>query len=395
MLPQAVSAEPAPPAIGRHSPAMLLTRSVLLQVVTTVNQWAMLVAVQTDAAYRLNQGGRFLVLVTVVAGLPMLANRFFGKLCDRFGPRPLGLVSTVLTAAVAATAAVTATGPVSILLVLAAASLPRVMSQACADTLPTWLPSRPSPAQASIWMSLAQGAPFVVGPSLAAALTVSYGIRVAFAACAALAIVGTIILTGTPTRRPESTDRRRLRVRGNRALRRVLVAYSATAFSYAVVEPLQPLYLARVVHAPPQWLAFNDGVFGVASAAFALCLVRVSGLVTWRGALGFGLVAVAASEVVIFASGSPAVSAVGNGLFGVSVALLAPSTRVRMLKSVPETQHGQILGTMRTVWGIAILACTGVGPLTAAIGPQAVVCIVAAALASTALLSAPTTPGRP
>ncbi len=388
MTPQAVSVVPAPPASGRHSPTMLLARSVSLQVVTTVNQWAMLVAVQTDAVYRLHQGGRYLVLVTVVAGLPMLANRFFGKLCDRFGPRPLGLASTVLSAAVAATATVTATGPVSILLILGAAAVPRVMSQACADTLPTWLPSRPSHALASIWMSVAQGAPFVVGPSLAAVLTVAYGVRVAFAGCAVLAIVGTIILIGTPTRRPESADRRGLRVRGNRALLRVLAAYSATAFSYAVVEPLQPLYLARVVHAAPQWLAFNDGVFGVTSAVFALCLVRVSGLVARRGALACGLVAVAASEVVIFASGSAVVSAVGNGLFGISVALLAPSTRVRILKSVPESQHGQILGTMRTVWGIAILACTGIGPLTAAIGPQAVVCIVAAVLASTALLSA-------
>jgi MFS family permease len=388
MTPQAVSADQAPAPVGRHSARMLLTRSVLLQVVTTVNQWAMLVAVQTDAAYRLHQGGGFLVLVSVVAGLPMLTNRFFGKLCDRFGPRPLGLASTMLTAAVAATAAVSASGPMSMFIILGASALPRAMSQACADTLPTWLPSRPSYALASVWMSVAQGAPFVVGPSLAAALTVSYGVRVAFAACAVLEVVGTIILIGTPTRRPESVDRSGLRVQGNRSLLRVLVAFSATAFSYAVVEPLQPLYLARIVHAPPEWLAFNDGVFGVTSAAAALCLVRISRVVAWRGALGCGLVAVAVSEIVIFATGSAVVSAVGNGLFGVSVAVLAPSTRVRMLTSVPETEHGQILGTMRTVRGVAILACTAVGPLTATIGPQAVVCIVATVLASTALLNA-------
>ena len=105
--------------------------------------------------------------------------------------------------------------------------------------------------------------------------------------------------------------------------------------------------------------------------------------------MGCGLVAVAASEIVIFASDSAVVSAVGNGMFGVAVAMLAPATRVRMLTSVPESQHGQILGTMRTVRGMAVLACTGIGPLTATIGPQAVVCIVAVVLASTALLSAP------
>ncbi|MEZ0070279.1 MFS family permease [Streptacidiphilus sp. MAP12-20] len=372
------------------SPRAQLTRSVLVQAVMSLGQWSMMVACQTDAVYKLHAGGWFVAALTAVAGAPMLASRLLGRLADAVGPRPVGLVATLAASLAAAAGALTASGPASLLILLGAVSVARAAAQACADALPSWLPARPKPAQSSVWIGMAQGAPIVVGPSLAAALTVGLGIRAAFAAWAVIALLGTIVLLGTPTSRPEGTGPvAPLHVRRDPALRRAVLVLTLTLLSYGVLEPMQPLYLSQVAHAPAGWLAFNDALFGALVVAAGILLARRPCLVTSQVAMTCGVLGVAGGEVLVVATHSVVVSAAGNALFGAWVALLAPATRVRLLHVVPAVQHGQILGTQRSITALASLACLGIGPLTAVTGPQIPVLAAAALLACTAYAALP------
>jgi MFS family permease len=372
------------------SPGQQLTRSILVQAVVSFGQWSMMVACQTDAVYNLHQAGWFTVALTAVAGGPLLASRLLGRLVDVIGPRPIGIAATLAGSLAAAVGAVTASSTVSLLILLGAVSIARAASQACADALPTWLPARPKAANSSVWIGIAQGAPMVVGPSLAVALTVGLGIRAAFAAWAVIVLLGTAVLLGTPTSRPDSRSAvAPLRIRRDPALRRTVVVLMLTWLSYAALEPMQPVYLAQVAHAPAGWLALNQCVFGVLAVATGFLLAKVPHLVTGPMAMTCGLLVVAGGEVLVFATHSATVSTVGQALFGTGVALLSPATRVRLLQVVPPVQHGHILGTQRSITAVASLACLGIGPIATAIGPQIPMLAIAALLACTAYIALP------
>ncbi|WP_042380043.1 MFS transporter [Streptacidiphilus melanogenes] len=372
------------------SPREQLARSILVQAVTSLGQWSMMVACQTWAVYHLHQGGLFVAALTAVAGGPLLVSRLLGRLADAVGPRPVGLTATLAGSLAAAVGAFTASGPISLLILLALVSIARAASQACADTLPSWLPSRPKASKSSVWIGIAQGAPLVVGASLATTLTVTCGVRAAFAAWSVLILAGTVILLGTPTLRPDAAGPvQPLQVRRDPALRRAVVVLMVTLISYAALEPLQPIYLAQVVHAPAGWLAICQGVFGVAAVATGFVFTRLQHVVSGPRAMTCGVLAVAGGEVMVFATHSALISTIGQVAFGAGVQLLAPATRVRLLHIVPAVQHGQILGTQRSMTAVASLACLGVGPLATAVGPQLPMLVIAALLAGTAYIALP------
>lgn len=367
-------------------PQRSLARAASVQALTAAGQWAVLVTCQTQAVYRLGQGAGYLTLLTACGTAPLLASRLLGRACDRYGPVRLGVAASLTSTVLAVVAACTVRGPASLLVIAATVAVVRALAQAAADTLPSWLPDIESAAKSSIWMALSQAGPMIVGPSLAASLTVSAGPHVALLATGLLAAVAAVVLATTTTQRPEESDGSSRAPLGATA-RRVLAASAVTVTTYAVLEALQPLYLHSIDHAPAWALAVNDSIEGVCSVVAGLALNRRPALVDRPSALPVGLVAVAVGEVLVVATPSAAVSAVGSAAWGAAVALLSSAARVRLLGSVPKDQHGSAMGTLRSLWGLAsLVSAAAIGPLSAAIGPQAVVAVLAALLAASTLL---------
>ena len=366
-----------------------LLRAGTLQALTSAGQWATLVACQTYAAYRLGAGPGFLALLTLVSAAPLLVNRPLGKLVDRHGPLLPGLLGTAATAVFTVAAAWGAARPAGMLLFAAAIAASRAVAQAAVDAVPAWLPVPPSTARASVSLGLAQAAPLIAGSSVAVALTLAFGLTTTLLALAAVTVATSTVLATTRLRRPEPAQAGRLPgASGTPRLRPILLVAAATAASYAAVEALQPVYLHDVLHAPGWMLAVNDAAFGVSSCLCALLLMRVPHLVEHRAALPLAVLCVAASEIVLVSSSSAVIAALGNALWGLGVAVLAPATRTRVLARVPAERHGAAMGAYRSWWaGATLLGATTVGPLAEGVGAQWALVTAALLLAATSTLT--------
>jgi predicted MFS family arabinose efflux permease len=374
--------------ITRHPPIHLtaprrpsgMAQVVLYQALTSTSQFALILACQTWAIYQGGQHASYLALLSACYAAPMALNRLLGRLVDRIGPRRVGVAAHLTGAGVLLISLLWAPTPAAVLITATLSSAIRIAAQASADTLPTWLPERPPVSAASVWITLAQAAPMIVGSTAAVALTTTAGLRGALAVLAAGSLAAVATLTRTPSRRPTATA---TTPDPHHPKRRIWTIYAVTFASYGVIELAQPLYLRDVAHAPAWLLAAANGSFSAAACLGAVLLHKHHHLLQRKAALPIGIAAVAAGEVLIVATHSAAIAILGNIAWGAAVSLLAPATRTRMLNRVPPDQHGATLGTMRTIRAGATFAATAAcGPLATTCGVQITTLLAATLLAA-------------
>lgn len=352
---------------------------VLAQAFTSTSQFALLVACQTWAVFEGGQHTGYLAALAALYSLPLLLNRPLGQLVDRIGPRPVGVAAHLAGAVLLLCAALLTPTPLGVLVTATASSAVRVAAQASADGLASWLPTRPPVTASSVWITLAQAAPLVVGSTAAVALTDSVGLRGTLLTLVAVSLAAAAITWTTPTCRPTAPPED-----GSAGPPRtwLWIIYALTFASYGVVELAQPAYIHTVLHAPAWMLAASNAAFGLAACAGSLALKKRHRLLQHPAALPAGIGAVAASEVFMVASTSALISVLGAAAWGASVAVLSPATRTRLLRGIEPSRHGVALGTMRSLRAVATFAAaTGSGPLAAAIGVQGTTAAFAVLLA--------------
>jgi DHA1 family multidrug resistance protein-like MFS transporter len=150
------------------------------------------------------------------------------------------------------------------------------------------------------WMSTATATGSIVGPLFGGAMATLFGHRIAFASASVIVLVATLIVwfwvteerfQPAQTRSSVWSDLRE--ATANPALVRVLGLTALTAFSIMTIEPVLPLYIARIsgtVHHASLAAGVVFSLAGVASILFAPRWGRLADHVGFQKTLWIGLI---------------------------------------------------------------------------------------------------------
>ncbi|MGW1196710.1 MFS transporter [Streptomyces sp. NPDC002536] len=387
--PTEVSAAPGPEAAEGTSGAETGTRQLALltagQLLIGVGYWAALVAAQARATYGLGSQALFLGLLGLAWGLPSaLTSRFVGNAIGSRGPRIVGVISCLVSAAASLALCVRNTEGWLLGLTLVC-GLGRAFAQPAIDAMPAHLLHRVSDARASVWLGFAANVPVVAGPAVAAAATAGGGPGLAFLVNAVACVAASVVLLTLRTRAPEETageaaaagaanNRRGLHRFGQLdATTAVLGLTLIVWISYGCYSVLELLYIKEVLKASVSTFALTQGLYGVGLITTSLVLTRAESLLSLRNVLAVTVLAVAVSEVLYVATASLTVCIIGSFLWGCGASLFGPACRVALLRGTPPEQHGTAMARWRATQATGSLAPPIVAGFFAdAVGVQAV-----------------------
>ncbi len=304
------------------------------------------------------------VLSTVFAVMQFLFGPLLGNLSDRFGRRPVLLVSLGVTAADYVVMAVAG----SIWLLLAG----RVVGGITAATQPVasaYIADISEPAKRAQNFGLigaAFGMGFVIGPLLGGVLG-EYGTRAPFWAAAVLSagngLLGWLVLRETvtdATRRPFERTKinpfRAFRALGTLpGIRRGLLIY----FLYQVAFMVYPAVWAYFGQARFQWdpgmIGLSLGLFGIMMAVVQGGLIRVFlTRLGERGTVIYGLVfdMAAFGAMAVVTSGTIALILTPLAALG---AVITPALQGIMSKTVGPQRQGELQGVLSSVHALAMI----------------------------------------
>ncbi|HEU0192301.1 MAG TPA: MFS transporter [Mycobacterium sp.] len=306
-------------------------------------------------------------LLTAFAAAELGCAPLLGALSDRFGRRPVIVVSLALSVASFAMVALAR----SLATLFAAqivggfgAAIVSVGQAAVADRVnPTRL------AQAMAYLAAAIGIAYVVGPALGGALS-ALGTTAPFWAATVLAFGNTAMIWALlpETRSPDrAADPMPAAVRWRELLRPKWMhrlALTALIFGSVIVtlEAVLPLFTHRVLgwdEAPNGWLF---AYLGVAIVAMQLGLVgRCATRFGERRLMLGGLATAAAGLILLGVSATVAPVLIGVGLIGVGAGTIIPLLPTLFCLASPGENRGAVLGFAQGLIALARL----VGPLVA------------------------------
>ncbi len=243
----------------------------------------------------------------------------------------------------------------------------------------------------------AQDLAIVVGPVLAAAVNVRWGLAGAFVADAATYLVGmatalplrvstvasTVGSTWTELREGLSLVRR------TPGLRWTLGVSGTTFLLWALFGVLEPLYVRDVLGESDTVFALLQTVFGVGLVGAGLTLAKIGDRITRPRYVAIATIASGATAALYLGTSSLPVAFVGVFLWGVDVAFFFVPAKTLLQRYAPTSTHGRVLSINQTLEPLADLGMAPVAAVPAgALGIQllGVVGGVAAAVAGAVAL---------
>jgi predicted MFS family arabinose efflux permease len=341
-----------------RSPLVLVTAGVFLYFTS----WKLMTPLLPLWAGRLGAtplavGG----LLTGYAAADLACTPVLGALSDRFGRKPVIVVSLGLSAA-----CFTMTALARSFAVLLAAQIVGGLGAAIVSAAYAMVADRVHPgglAHALAYLLAAIGVANAVGPALAAALS-TLGPTVPFWAAAALACGTTVMMGATlpeTRRRGSAVDNVSAAVRWRDLLRSSWIhrlAVTALIFGCVIVtlETVLVLFTQRALgwaEVPNGWLFAYFGVVVV-----VMQLGVVGRCVVWFGErrLLLGGLAVAALGLALLGISTTAAPVViGVGVIGIGVGLIAPLLPTLFCFASPAENRGAVLGFMQALVALARL----------------------------------------
>ncbi len=383
------------------------------QAVNETGNWVALVAIWGFAAFRFDAGPAELAVLFVVLSVPgALLGPVLGVPIDRLGPRRTLLLANAL-GAVDALALTQAGSYGTIILLALPLGLVETVSAASIDALPPRLVDDSQLTRANALLGGADNLAVVVGPVLAAAVNVRWGLVGAFTLDALTYLVGVVLalrLPPTPPYRvavsgavpptrtapvsvvasladagPAPTAEtglvastwRELRdgmaiARRNNGVRWTLGVAGATYLLWSLFGMLEPLYVRDV-------LGRSDTVFALLQTGFGVGLVSAGLLVAWLGErvaspawVAAATIASGATAALYVGTESLAVAFVGAFLWGVDIAFFYAPVKTLLQRYAPPAAHGRILSLNQSLESVAsLLIAPVVAGVLAGAGVQA------------------------
>ncbi len=370
---------------------------LLGQSINAIGNWVAIIAIWGFAAFRFDAGAGDLALLFVALSVPgAVLGPLLGVPIDRLGPRRtlvlangLGFLDALaLTQAQSYEALIVLALPLGLIEALASASL---------DALPPRLVDDDDLVSANALLGGAQDLAIVVGPVLAAAVNVRWGLAGAFVADAATYLVGmaaalplrvstvasTVGSTWTELREGLSLVRR------TPGLRWTLGVSGTTFLLWALFGVLEPLYVRDVLGESDTVFALLQTVFGVGLVGAGLTLAKIGDRIARPRYVAIATIASGATAALYLGTSSLPVAFVGVFLWGVDVAFFFVPAKTLLQRYAPTSTHGRVLSINQTLEPLADLGMAPVAAVPAgALGIQllGVVGGVAAAVAGAVAL---------
>ncbi len=370
---------------------------LLGQSINAIGNWVAIIAIWGFAAFRFDAGAGDLALLFVALSVPgAVLGPLLGVPIDRLGPRRtlvlangLGFLDALaLTQAQSYEALIVLALPLGLIEALASASL---------DALPPRLVDDDDLVSANALLGGAQDLAIVVGPVLAAAVNVRWGLAGAFVADAATYLVGmaaalplrvstvasTVGSTWTELREGLSLVRR------TPGLRWTLGVSGTTFLLWALFGVLEPLYVRDVLGESDTVFALLQTVFGVGLVGAGLTLAKIGDRIARPRYVAIATIASGATAALYLGTSSLPVAFVGVFLWGVDVAFFFVPAKTLLQRYAPTSTHGRVLSINQTLEPLADLGMAPVAAVLAgALGIQllGVVGGVAAAVAGAVAL---------
>ena len=379
-------------------------RTLLLgQSVNAIGNWVAIIAIWGFAAFRFDAGAGDLALLFVALSVPgALLGPLLGVPIDRLGPRRalllangLGFLDALaLTQAHSYEAVIVLALPLGLIEALASASL---------DALPPRLVDDEDLVSANALLGGAQDLAIVVGPVVAAAVNVRWGLAGAFVADALTYLVGMAVAwplpVGSVAEGPRSTWgelREGLRlVRRTPGLRWTLGITGTTFLLWGLFGVLEPLYVRDVLGESDTVFALLQTVFGVGLVGAGIALASLGDRVARPRMVAVATIASGATAALYLGTSSLPVACLGVFLWGVDVAFFFVPAKTLIQRYAPTSAHGRVLTLNQTLepragLGMAPGAAVRVGVLgvqvLGVVGGMAAAVAGAAALRSSARL---------
>lgn len=334
---------------GRYGRAVRVLRSpgfgalLLGQTVNATGNWVAVIAIWGFAAFQFDADAADIALLLAVLAVPgAVFGPLLGVPIDRLGPRRTLIIANALGFLDAL--ALTQAGSYQMVIALALPlGLIEALAAASLDSLPPRLVDDADLVRANALLGGADDVALVIGPMLAAAVNLRWGIGGAFAVDAVTFLVGMGVAIGLkvpppivvgsgadgaavdggsvgarPTIESMWSDLREGLVIGrrNRGVRWTLAVAASTYLLWALFGVLEPLYVRDVLHQSDTVFALSQTVFGVGLVSAGLLIAFLGDRVARPAVVAVATVASGATAALYLAA--IALAVVGVRFLGVA-----------------------------------------------------------------------------
>lgn len=370
---------------------------LLGQSVNAIGNWVAIIAIWGFAAFRFDAGAGDLALLFVALSVPgALLGPLLGVPIDRLGPRrtlilanALGFLDALaLTQAQSYEAVIVLALPLGLIEALGSASL---------DALPPRLVDDDDLVSANALLGGAQDLAIVVGPVVAAAVNLRWGLAGAFLADALTYLAGMAaawplrvepVAGGVRSTWVELHEGLSL-VRRTPGLRWTLGITGTTFLLWGLFGVLEPLYVRDVLQESETVFALLQTVFGVGLVGAGIALANIGERVARPRYVAIATIASGATAALYLGTSSLPIAYLGVFLWGVDVAFFFVPAKTLLQRYAPTSAHGRVLSLNQTLEPMAGLGMAPVAAvLVGAIGIQLLGVLggLAAAVAGTVAL---------
>lgn len=344
------------------------------EAVNATGSWVAVIAIWGFAAFEFDAGAGDLALLFVVLSLPgAFLGPLLGVSIDRFGAKRMLVVANGL-GMVNALALTQADSYLTIILLALPLGLIEALAAASLDSIPPQLMDDEHLVTANAFLGGAQDLAIIVGPILAAAVNVRWGLAGAFVVDAATFLVGAVVagvlrVPRVPTRAGAAASPwREVRagftlVRRSEGLRWTLGVVGSVYLLWALFGLLEPLYVRDVLGESDTTFAVLQAIYGVGLVGAGLTLAVVGDRIARPRYVAIAIVASGATAALYVGTHSLVVAAVGVFLWGVDVAFFYVPAKTLLQRFAPTEFHGRVLSLNQSLEPAAGMIVTPLGAL--------------------------------
>ena len=326
------------------------------QAVNSIGNWVAIIAIWGFASFEFDAGAGDLGLLFVALSLPgVLLGPLLGVPIDRLGPRKTLIIANVLGVA-NALALSQADSYAQIIVLALPLGLIEALATSSLDALPPRMVDDTDLVSANALLGSAQNVAIIIGPLVAAAVNVRWGLRGAFLADAATFLVG--IAVALPLKidhvegerhsaRSELTAGLSL-VRRSPGLRWTFRTATITYVLWGLAGILEPLYVRDVLGESDNTFALLQTVFGIGLVGAEIVLAQIGDRMARPRYVAMATIFSGAAASIYLGTEWLLVAYVGVFLWGVDVAFFYSPAKTLLQRYSPMYAHGRIMSLNQT-----------------------------------------------
>jgi len=344
------------------------------ETVNATGSWVAVIAIWGFAAFRFDAGAGDLALLFVVLSIPgAVLGPLLGVPIDRLGPKRTLVLANLLGMA-NAIALTQADSYLAIILLALPLGLIEALAAASLDAIPPRLMDDEHLVTANALLGGAQDLAVILGPLVAAAVNVRWGLAAAFLLDAATFLVGALVAMRlyVPAARdadePRESSWREVRagftlVRRTDGLRWTLGVVGSVYLLWALFGLLEPLYVRDVLGESDTVFAVLQTVYGVGLVGAGLALAALGDRIARPRYVAIAVIVSGATAALYVGTHSLAVAFVGVFLWGVDVAFFYVPAKTLLQRYAPTRYHGRVLSLNQSLEPLAGMIITPLGAL--------------------------------